>query len=75
MELDDQFELDHLFFTERKCRSCGIRKGLTDSFYRIRKNNTISSSYPYECKECTIKRIIESKKKKRYKVEWEYPDW
>ena len=65
MELDDQFELDHLFFTERKCRSCGIRKGLTDSFYRIRKNNTISSSYSYECKECTIKRIIESKKKKR----------
>ena len=72
MELDDQFELEHLFFTERKCRSCSIRKGLTDSFYRIRKNNTISSSYSYECKECTIKRV---KSKKKKKLDWEYPDW
>jgi hypothetical protein len=75
MELNDQFDLEHLFFTERKCRSCKNIKSLTDSFYRIRKNNTLSSSYSYECKDCTIKRIIESKKKKVYKIEWEYPDW
>jgi DNA-directed RNA polymerase subunit RPC12/RpoP len=75
MDLNDQFELEHLFFSERKCRACGKRKNLTDGFYKIRKNNTISSSYAYECKECTIKRITESRKKVAKKVEWEYPDW
>jgi hypothetical protein len=75
MDVDDQFDLDHLFLTERKCRTCKIAKSLTDSFYRIRKNNTLSSSYSYECKECTIKRMIKSKKKKRYSSEWQYPDW
>ena len=75
MNLDDQFELEHLILSERKCRSCGIRKSLTDSFYRTRKNNAISSSYSYECKECTVKRVVKSRKKKTYKNEWEYPDW
>jgi len=75
MDLDDQFELEHLFLSERKCRSCNIRKNLIDSFYRIRKNNTMSSSYSYECKECTIKRIKESRKRKAYCSVWEYPDW
>jgi hypothetical protein len=75
MDLEDQFELQHLFFSERKCRTCGIRKNLLDSFYKIRKNNTISSSYSYECKECNVKRIQESRKKKPYLIEWEYPDW
>lgn len=75
MNFDDQFEIEHLFLTERKCRTCKLRKSLTDSFYKIRKNNTLFSSYSYECKDCTIKRIIESKKKKAYKVMWEYPDW
>ena len=75
MNLEDQFGIEHLFLTERRCRSCNIRKSLTDSFYRTRKNSAISSSYSYECKECTIKRIIESKKRKPRKVEWEYPDW
>ena len=75
MNLDDQFELGHLFLSERKCRICKIRKNLTDGFYKTRKKSTLSSSFSYECKECTIKRIINSKKKKCYKVEWEYPDW
>jgi hypothetical protein len=75
MDLEDQFELQHLFFSERKCRTCGMRKNLLDSFYKIRKNNTISSSYSYECKECSVKRIQESRKKKPYLIEWEYPDW
>jgi hypothetical protein len=35
MDVDDQFDLDHLFLTERKCRTCKIAKSLTDSFYRI----------------------------------------
>ena len=75
MDLDDQFEIEHLFLNERKCRVCGIRKNLIDSFYRIRKNNTISSSYSYECKECTVKRIQQSRKKKSYSTDWIYPDW
>ena len=75
MDLDDQFELEHLFLSERKCRTCKNRKNLIDGFYRIRKNNTMSSSYSYECKDCTVKRIQESRKRKRYLIEWEYPDW
>ena len=75
MNVDDQFEIEHLFLTERRCRVCNLRKSLTDSFYRIRKNNTLSSSYSYECKDCTIKRILESKKRRPHKIEWEYPDW
>ena len=75
MDFDDQFELEHLFLTERKCRTCKIRKSLMDSFYRIRKNSTLLSSYSYECKECTIKRVINSKKKIMYSTDWQYPDW
>lgn len=75
MDLNDQFNLEHLFLTERICRKCGMQKSLTDSFYRTRKNNTLSSSYSYECKDCTIRRIINSKKKKSHKIVWEYPDW
>ena len=75
MDLDDQFEVEHLFLSERKCRSCGARKNLIDGFYRIRKNNTMSSSYSYECKDCTVKRIQDSRKKKPHLIEWEYPDW
>lgn len=76
MDLEDQFELEHLFLTERKCRSCKITKNLIDSFYRIRKSHTLSSSYSYECKECTIKRVKKSKKEKVISPNvWEYPDW
>ena len=75
MDLDDQFDLEHLFLTERKCRSCGIRKSLTDSFYRIRKNNTLLSSYAYECKECTVKRVIVNRMATKVFDKWEYPDW
>ena len=72
MNFDDQLELEHLLFTERKCRSCGRVKSLTDDFYLTRKNRRIPSAYSYECKECTIKRV---KSKKRKIKEWEYPDW
>ena len=44
-----------------------------DGYYLIRKNKNIKSSYSYECKECTIKRI-KSRKKPKIK-DWEYPDW
>ena len=72
MNFDDQLELEQLLFTERKCRSCGQIKCLTEDFYLTRKNRRIPSAYSYECKECTIDR---GKKKKRKIKEWEYPDW
>jgi len=75
MDLDDQFELEHLFLSERICRTCNIRKNLIEGFYRTKKNNMVSSSYSYECKECTIKRVKESRKTKQPNLMWEYPDW
>ena len=33
-----------------------------ESFYRTRKNIKLASSYSYECKECTVKRISETRK-------------
>jgi len=76
MNIDDQFELEHLFLTERKCRVCGEVKDLIDGFYLTRKGRgSIPSAYAYECKICTIKRITESRKKSPSRVLWEYPDW
>ena len=51
-------------------------KNLVESFYRTRKNRgAVASSYSYECKECTIKRIIDTRKKETPFVDWSYPDW
>ncbi len=63
MELDDQIELGHLLLEERVCRVCGHKKNLIDGYYRTRKNVNLLSSYSYECKECTVKRISKSRKK------------
>jgi len=74
MDLDDQLKLDHLLFSERKCRTCGQVKDLIADFYLSRKNKLSSpSAYSYECKTCTIQRIKTSRKVN--KVVWEYPDW
>jgi hypothetical protein len=76
MDIDDQLKLGHLLLTERKCKICGEIKNLIDGFYRTRKNRgAVMSSYSYECKECTIKRIQEKRKNISNKIEWEYPDW
>lgn len=76
MDFDDQFELEHLFLTERKCRVCGKTKDLLDGFYLTRKGRgDIPSAYSYECKTCTIQRIIKSRKKFIVKDISEYPDW
>jgi len=73
MELDKQIRLGHLLLTDRKCRICGETKNLIESFYRTRKDRgAVASSYSYECKECTIKRIMTNKKSDN---RWEYPDW
>ena len=73
MELDKQIQLGHLLLEERVCRVCNQRKNLLNGFYRIRKNMNLLSSYSYECKECTIKRI--TSKRKSDIGDWKYPDW
>jgi hypothetical protein len=76
MELDGQLKLGHLLLTDRKCRVCGEVKNLIDGFYRTRKDRgPVISSYSYECKECTIKRISEVRKEHYFPNKWEYPDW
>jgi len=76
MDIDDQFELEHLFLTERKCRVCGEVKDLIDGFYLTRKGRSdIASAYSYECKRCTIKRITVSRMTNKLFGRWEYPDW
>jgi len=75
MEFDEQLELDHLLLKERTCRSCGKIKDLITDFYLTRKNRRNPSAYSYECKICTIKRILKTRKNKDKKICWEYPDW
>ena len=73
MEFDKQIKLGHLLLTDRKCRICGEIKNLVEDYYRTRKDRgPVASSYSYECKDCTIKRIIKNKKSNNM---WEYPDW
>ena len=72
MDIDDQLELGDLLLSERRCRSCGKVKNLTDDFYLIRKNRTMISAYSYECKICTIERVKKNKSKSN---NWAYPDW
>jgi predicted nucleic acid-binding Zn ribbon protein len=76
MEFDEEFDLDHLLFRERRCRSCGIRKDLLNDFYLIRKNRKgFPSAYSYECKSCTITRVTVSRMTSKIFDKWEYPDW
>ena len=70
---DQQTNKGHLLLQDRKCRTCSEIKNLVDGFYRTRKDRgPVASSYSYECKECTIKRILATKKSDN---RWEYPDW
>ena len=76
MELDKQIRLGHLLLVDRRCRVCGEIKNLIDGFYQTRKDRgPVSSSYSYECKECTKQRVIDTRKKKHYNYKFEYPDW
>jgi len=76
MDFEDQIELEHILFSERKCRVCKKIKNLMSDFYLTRKNRGVfPSAYSYECKECTIKRIKESRKNQLPRVDFGYPDW
>ena len=75
MDLDEQIKLGHLLLLDRKCRVCGEEKNLIDGYYRTRKNKgALPSSYSYECKVCTIRRIVSGRNKTDSK-DWTYPDW
>ena len=76
MELDKQIRLGHLLLSDRKCRVCGEVKNLIDGFYRTRKDRgPVASSYSYECKDCTIKRVVTGIMVSNILDKWEYPDW
>tara|TARA_B100000287_G_scaffold140112_1_gene132007 strand:- start:3665 stop:3895 length:231 start_codon:yes stop_codon:yes gene_type:complete len=76
MNLDEPFELEHILLKERKCRSCEVTKDLIADFYLIRKDRgAYPSAYSYECKVCTVKRILKNRKKNQPFPEWTYPDW
>lgn len=75
MDLEGEFELEHLLLKERTCKTCGKTKDLLDGFYKTRKDRgALPSAYSYECKQCTIKRIA---KRRRQPKKWitDYPDW
>ena len=75
MDLDEQVSLGHLLLQDRRCKKCGEIKNLIDGFYRTRKERgTLPSSYSYECKVCTVRRIVSTRKKSE-QGEWTYPDW
>jgi len=76
MDIGDQFSLEHLLFKERKCRSCSKVKNLIEDFYMTRKQKRgLPSAYSYECKDCTIKRIVKKRRTKKKVIESNYPDW
>lgn len=76
MDFDNQLKFGHLLLVDRKCRTCGELKNLIDGFYRTRKDRgAVSSSYSYECKECTIKRVVANRIQTAVFDKWEYPDW
>ena len=76
MDIGDQFSLEHLLFKERECRACGKKKNLIEDFYMTRKSKRgLPSAYSYECKDCTITRILNNRKGKQPLSDWQYPDW
>ncbi len=76
MDIDGQIKLGHLLLNDRKCRSCGEIKNLIEEFYRTRKSRgPVPSSYSYECKDCTIRRILDKKRSANDNITWSYPDW
>ena len=75
MEFDTQIDLEHLLFSERKCRVCGQIKNLVEDYYLTRKHKgTTPSAYSYECKNCTVQRITKRRKTNTISQDL-YPDW
>ena len=48
-DFEDQMELEHILFFDRKCRVCGKVKNLMNDFYLTRKKKgAFPSAYSYE---------------------------
>ena len=76
MDLNDQINIEHILFLERKCRVCGEIKSLMDDFcLTLKGKGAFPSAYSYECKDCTKKRILIKRKNNTPSNQWEYPDW
>tara|TARA_B100000900_G_scaffold402551_1_gene408530 strand:+ start:1078 stop:1305 length:228 start_codon:yes stop_codon:yes gene_type:complete len=75
MDFDEQVDLEHLLFLDRRCKTCGEVKNLLEDYYQTRKNKgSLPSSYSYECKDCMKSRVIRNRKKNT-PVHEMYPDW
>ena len=78
MDSEKEFELEHLLLAQRKCRVCGKTKDLIDGFYMTRKDRgSVPSAYAYECKDCTIKRVLDNRNTYNPvpRIKDVYPDW
>ena len=65
MDLSEQFTKSDLLLEVRVCRTCNVEKNLLDEYYLSRKNPALASSYSYQCKTCTLKRVNTYNKKNR----------
>jgi len=75
MDFEEEFELGDLIFAERQCRKCLRTLSLVEDFYKTRPDRGKSpSAYSYECKKCTIKRVVKSRRQPRKWIT-DYPDW
>ena len=74
MDFEDQVDLEHLLFLDRRCRTCGQVKNLIEDYYQTRNKKGLPSSYSYECKECTIRRVLNARKSDK-PSQYDYPDW
>ncbi len=73
--IGEQLELEHLLLVDRRCRTCGQTKNLLADFYMTHKDRgPFPSAYAYECKVCTVKRVIRSRNRDTAAPEL-YPDW
>tara|TARA_B100000029_G_scaffold492236_1_gene553270 strand:+ start:447 stop:785 length:339 start_codon:yes stop_codon:yes gene_type:complete len=69
MDISEQLTKSELLLEDRICRTCGENKNLLDGYYKSRKNPALASSYSYECKVCTLKRVNDyNKVNKKYKI-------
>ena len=54
MDIEDQFELGHLFLAQRTCRSCGQTKDLLDGFYLTRKSRAVCHLHIHMNVKCVL---------------------
>ena len=65
--LDNELKAEHFLLDTRVCKECGQEKSLLADFYRCRPNASIKSSYSYQCKECSKKRVLSHYYKKSFR--------